>query len=325
MTQTLPVRKGLAARIVKGKTLKELSATAFLKRRRALRRAAASLIVAAIAACIGGSRGWAQSAPPAARWSGDIEAGSAHLGGGCCEAATPVPVTGPGSFSNSITSPYGATASTTVVTTGTPFPSLSVSSQTSAFSSPDYVTTSSQIELYYYVQFDGPGASVNVDLHGAAALSASGDTSTSATVELYAGSTLVAGVNFNPTGVTGCCYGIGVQPDFNPASFTIQAAFMNVPTGSPIEITMVAAADAEPATNPDGPQSASAYLDPYFSIDPSTPDADQYSILTSPGIGNAMPSAVPEPSTWVMMVLGFAGLAWAGWRGGRVVRTVRSA
>jgi hypothetical protein len=36
-------------------------------------------------------------------------------------------------------------------------------------------------------------------------------------------------------------------------------------------------------------------------------------------------TAVPEPSTWVMMVLGFAGLAWAGWRGGRVVRTVRSA
>jgi hypothetical protein len=36
-------------------------------------------------------------------------------------------------------------------------------------------------------------------------------------------------------------------------------------------------------------------------------------------------TAVPEPSTWVMMVLGFAGLAWAGWRGGRVIRTVRSA
>jgi PEP-CTERM motif len=36
-------------------------------------------------------------------------------------------------------------------------------------------------------------------------------------------------------------------------------------------------------------------------------------------------TAVPEPSTWAMLVLGFAGLAWAGWRGGRVVRTVRSA
>ena len=27
--------------------------------------------------------------------------------------------------------------------------------------------------------------------------------------------------------------------------------------------------------------------------------------------------AVPEPSTWAMMLLGFGGLAYAGWRGSR--------
>ena len=27
--------------------------------------------------------------------------------------------------------------------------------------------------------------------------------------------------------------------------------------------------------------------------------------------------AVPEPSTWAMMLLGFAGLGYAAWRGGR--------
>ena len=28
-------------------------------------------------------------------------------------------------------------------------------------------------------------------------------------------------------------------------------------------------------------------------------------------------TTVPEPSTWAMMLLGFAGLAYAGWRGSR--------
>lgn len=62
------------------------------------------------------------------------------------------------------------------------------------------------------------------------------------------------------------------------------------------------------------PRSAYAYVDPYFSIAPGTPDADQYSIVLSRGVGNALPSAVPEPSTWAMMLAGFGGLAFAGYR-----------
>ena len=54
-------------------------------------------------------------------------------------------------------------------------------------------------------------------------------------------------------------------------------------------------------------------LIPIFSIDASNPDPGAYSILTSPGIGNS-PSAIPEPSTWAMMLLGFAGLGYAGYR-----------
>ena len=33
------------------------------------------------------------------------------------------------------------------------------------------------------------------------------------------------------------------------------------------------------------------------------------------GTGDA--HAIPEPSTWAMMLLGFAGLGYAAWRGGR--------
>jgi hypothetical protein len=42
-----------------------------------------------------------------------------------------------------------------------------------------------------------------------------------------------------------------------------------------------------------GAMSASAYIDPYFSIDPSNADPGAYSILTSPGIGNAPSPAFP--------------------------------
>jgi hypothetical protein len=65
---------------------------------------------------------------------------------------------------------------------------------------------------------------------------------------------------------------------------------------------------------PGGTTSASAFVDPYFAIAPGTPDADQYSLIFSPGVGNLPLAAVPEPSTWVMLALGFAGVGFAGSR-----------
>jgi hypothetical protein len=38
---------------------------------------------------------------------------------------------------------------------------------------------------------------------------------------------------------------------------------------------------------------------------------------SSPDFGNEASFAVPEPSTWAMMLLGFAGLGFAGYRGAR--------
>jgi hypothetical protein len=87
---------------------------------------------------------------------------------------------------------------------------------------------------------------------------------------------------------------------------------VKVTTGEEIEVKMLADLTVEACQQ--GPTSLTAYIDPYFFIDPSSPDAGQYSIVTSFGIGNAEPGAVPEPSTWAMMLLGFAGLAWAGYR-----------
>ena len=48
--------------------------------------------------------------------------------------------------------------------------------------------------------------------------------------------------------------------------------------------------------------------DPHLFVDPSFPDAAEYSILVSPNVGNAVPT-IPEPGTWVLMGVGFVGLA----------------
>jgi hypothetical protein len=43
-----------------------------------------------------------------------------------------------------------------------------------------------------------------------------------------------------------------------------------------------------------------------------------YVIGDANGRGVPIPSAaVPEPATWAMMALGFAGLGFLGWRGSR--------
>jgi hypothetical protein len=38
--------------------------------------------------------------------------------------------------------------------------------------------------------------------------------------------------------------------------------------------------------------------------------------------GGSITAAVPEPSTWAMMLVGFAGLGYAGWRGSRKAASV---
>jgi hypothetical protein len=67
----------------------------------------------------------------------------------------------------------------------------------------------------------------------------------------------------------------------------------------------------------DGSASSMVWTDPQFLIDPSTPDAGLYSIVPGDGFGNAPASAVPEPSTWAMMLMGFAVLSFASWRASR--------
>jgi hypothetical protein len=54
----------------------------------------------------------------------------------------------------------------------------------------------------------------------------------------------------------------------------------------------------------------SAFLDPMFTAPVG------FSVELSPGIGNSI-DAIPEPSTWAMMLIGFAVIGYAGYRSRR--------
>jgi hypothetical protein len=57
--------------------------------------------------------------------------------------------------------------------------------------------------------------------------------------------------------------------------------------------------------------SQSGFIDPIVSF-ANPDDALLYQLVFAPGVGNV--GAVPEPSTWAMMVLGFCGLGFMAYR-----------
>ena len=88
---------------------------------------------------------------------------------------------------------------------------------------------------------------------------------------------------------------------------------MQVMVSQPFEIILEtgtsAGASNGPGVGTPNPSSfASAYADPYFSVDASTPNAGLYSFLFSDGVGNSLPSA-PSPASGVGgLSLGFLAL-----------------
>jgi hypothetical protein len=55
-----------------------------------------------------------------------------------------------------------------------------------------------------------------------------------------------------------------------------------------------------------------AFIDPTFNL--VGPNAFLYDIAFTEGFGNGLTGAVPEPSTWAMLVLGFAGIGFTAYR-----------
>jgi hypothetical protein len=199
------------------------------------------------------------------------------------------PATGPGSHTLSITDAL-ASGSATVINQGEPFPSVSASAQAQVLAGGGPASFAAFAELTYDIEITGPTPDVLVDISGHAKASFSGS-----------GNGGEATIAVNNVGL------FGVEQPTASVPFDIK---LTLPTDSTIPVRLNASAAA--VLGEPGSVSASYYIDPYFSIDLSNADAGAYSILVSPGIGNA--PATPESSTWAMMLLGFAGLVFVGFR-----------
>jgi hypothetical protein len=122
-----------------------------------------------------------------------------------------------------------------------------------------------------------------------------------------------AWIEYDGTKIAEACAGPSCDPG-SPPSWIARKLTIGTFSGVIFEITI--AADGS-AGVPEGDSNAG--IDPYLVVDPSTPNASLVTLVFSPGIDNApLPSAeVPEPSTWVMILGGFAGLGFAGYLASR--------
>lgn len=160
----------------------------------------------------------------------------------------------------------------------------SISAYGSSIGSPQ---ATAETQLTYYVRFSGPSADVSVHVlaSGIATTSTPGvNGSASSTLSLF-------GSNF--LACSSCISG--------GTTFSVDQDFL-VQTGVNYAITMQAFVVSMQS------QYGSASVDPFFSV------PLDFSIDTSPNIGNLSPS-VPEPSTWAMMILGFAAIGFIAYRG----------
>jgi PEP-CTERM motif len=102
-----------------------------------------------------------------------------------------------------------------------------------------------------------------------------------------------------------------VNPDPAPASATLNASFSQA-VGDIGDVEVYA--DCSAAYGACG-----ATADPVISINPAflATDPGATLLLSSGIVQKPIVTGVPEPSTWAMMLLGFAGLGFASWRGWR--------
>ena len=157
------------------------------------------------------------------------------------------------------------------------------------------------------------------------------------------GNLTLRGLNFNGTGLifNGSFDGIAAQPAFttdnymavlaghsesitleNPAStFRMVLGSVDLYNTITVDGSAFTGSDLQTLTGvvPDGNQ-ASPLSNVELSFTGSGGKIDQILVTSSGNSAEFIPTGVPEPSTWAMLILGFASLAWVGARKARTAR-----
>ena len=197
--------------------------------------------------------------------------------------------------------------SITTTLTGSGFPGPFVSASASGVGDGFGVLRECRIDLTYYVEIVGPPGLVTVGVE------ATGRATGSAENPLLYSGTGFAAVQVN--GYAGSMVTDFATADNSSDSFNLSTTIQES-ANSEFEVILNSAANV---TTSVGAASGSGFADPYFFIPITDPNASDYTILTSDGIGNSPVPEVPEPSTWAMMLLGLAGIAFGGYRTSRKV------
>lgn len=188
-----------------------------------------------------------------------------------------------------------ADGSASVQSTATPLPAIT----STATANPTALGAEAFGDLNYYFYISGPASnSLSVNILATGSLF-SGSGSTQSTDFLSVNGTTIV----NATSIGGA----------NNGAFTRSATLSGLSYNHDYFIDMNVTVLVHPSGSAMG--TATTFLDPYLSLDPSLV-ALGYSIVTSDGIGNSLTinAAVPETSSWAMMLLGFAGLGFMAYR-----------
>jgi hypothetical protein len=252
-------------------------------------------LTAIFAVCAASSAG-ALPLPPAAFGGGEdilLNPAGGLSSGSIFTGSNTIVVPGSG---GTVTAQIGATTS----------PSPSISALVSNTGATNLFTAAATNNLDYYIRIVGPDASaVPLLVNSQASFTPTGCCVNSGS---YAQFVLLvdsaqAGLNFGTDGLSVLVQtGFTINTSSNSASIAgtlSEAANQSILVR--MHVTSVIAGSSD--------RSISVLLDPLFSIDPNFVGANNYSIETSFGIGNDV-GAVPEPSTWAMMILGFAGIGF---------------
>jgi hypothetical protein len=236
---------------------------------------------------------------PAAKYAGDAFAGSYQLppcGLSCANLKAPGTVTD---------SSMSSTASASL--TGSPFPMVSAHANAGT----DAAVAAAGIVYYLEIAGGAGTPPVTLDVFASGFASASGGgVSAGGALEIQDNSSLAIVADWGTCASTISATACAGQP----LSFNLLGAPVALSANTLYAVNITAVGSVGGCLSPPcalQTGDAQAFTDPWFMLDPSTPDFGLYSLELSAGIGNTPVAPVPEPGTWALLAAGIAVLGAA--------------